>query len=139
MSPVFSSTRNVRAIARLTITAVILILPASCKQTPADPWGPIAACDIAVDFQSSYHVADTSGVRIVFQEFIQHSRADSLPIFGGTNNWRFDSAAPHGTYRSVKYWKVNASWFDEQNRQWITSTVFDVSQDGAVARLLGCP
>ena len=133
---------------RITLTvcvgfsSLVTLLTMSCKHedSVADPWGPVSECivDVAVDYQSMIAVADSADVRIVFQQFVEHSQVDSLPIFGGTNNWRFDSTSPHGTYRNVRYWKVHASRYSDDQQRWVRQEVFDVSQAGAVVRLLGC-
>ncbi len=92
---------------------------------------------IEVDYCSFRTVQSEAGVEAVFNEYVRYCQENHIEVFGGYgNNWRFESASPHGIYEEVKYWKVNASWFDVDAGVWRLKTVFYVSQNGEVVRLL---
>lgn len=94
---------------------------------------------VAVDYQTNMVVLDVSDVEVVFNKYIAYAKANNRSIFSGyNNNWRFDTASKHGLHNGVKYWSVSAMWLSEQDNQWRTKNVFDVSEEGKVVRLLGC-
>jgi hypothetical protein len=105
-----------------------------------DKWNEIHQCiaGVAVDYKSGISVSNINDVEIVFNQFINYSKVKNQDIFGHGYNWKFDSASKHGLYKEVKYWKVSASWFSEEDKIWRKKEVFDVSENGEVVRLLGC-
>lgn len=105
-----------------------------------DKFSEIQECimGVQVDYTSNKAVQNKEDVATIFDEFIQYSKENNKDIFGYGSNWRFESASIHGLYKRVKYWKVAASRFSERDKKWIIQTVFDVSENGEVVRLLGC-
>ena len=104
-------------------------------------WPDLSDCivEVTIDYHSTAKVEDEKDAANVFNEFINWAKENNKEIFSGKgNNWRFQSAAPHGIYKNVKYWRITALWFSEQKQQWLPQIVFDVSEDGQVVRLLGC-
>ncbi|MFX0208844.1 MAG: hypothetical protein ACFFDT_22870, partial [Candidatus Hodarchaeota archaeon] len=95
---------------------------------------------IHMDYNSGILVRNETDVETVFNVFIRYSQENNLTIFGDAygNNWRFENATIHGIYQGIKYWKITASWFSEENQKWHKKTIFDVSERGEVVRLLGC-
>ncbi len=110
------------------------------SDTDDNDWEVIQQCisGVVIDYESGTKVNNQSDVETVFTNFILHSKLNNQDIFGYGNNWRIDSAEKHGKYKEVKYWKVSASWFSEQDQIWRQKEVFDVSEHGDVVRLLGC-
>ena len=105
-----------------------------------DVWENIDQCivGVAIDYESGMTVNKIDEVEIVFNKFILHSINNKQDIFGYGDSWRFDLAEKHGLYKEIKYWKVSASWFSEEDQIWRKNEVFDVSENGDVVRLLGC-
>lgn len=95
---------------------------------------------VHVDFDSGILVRNETDVETVFNVFIRYSQEKNQAIFGDAygNTGRFENATIHGMYQGIKYWKITASWFSEENQKWHIKTVFDVSERGEVVRLLGC-
>ena len=93
---------------------------------------------VHVDYTSDIVVLTKADVEEVFTYFTNWAQDNDKDIFGYGSNWRFEYATIHGLYEGVKYWKVTASWFSEEDRIWRTKSVFDVSENGEVVRLLGC-
>ncbi len=106
-----------------------------------NPWPDLSGCinGIIVDYHSTAKVADEKDAADVFNEFISWAKKNNKEIFSGKgNNWQFQSAAPHGIYKNIKYWRITALWFSEIKQQWLPQIVFDVSENSQVVRLLGC-
>ncbi len=103
-------------------------------------WEEIPACimGIAVDYESHINVTGIEDVQESFTEFTDYAKENDIDVFGYGSNWRYDEAMKQGTYEGVKYWKVTASWFSEDDAAWHQKNVFSVSQTGEVVRLLGC-
>ena len=95
------------------------------------------AVGIIIDYQSRTYVNSYADIEAVFNEYIEYSQTNDLDIFGLSNNWRYDNASIHGIYQGVRYFQVNASWYDDADQQWHLKAVFDVSENGDVVRLLG--
>jgi len=94
---------------------------------------------VHVDYDSRIRVQNEKDVRTVFNNFIIYSKSRDKDIFGyDSKNWRYENSTIHGLYQGKKYWKVTASWFSEEDQKWRINTVFDVSENGEVVRLLGC-
>ena len=103
-------------------------------------WENIRQCIVGViiDYESGVIVHEIDGAEIVFKKYILHSKYNEQDIFGHGYNWRSDSAEKHGLYKEIKYWKISASWFSDDDQVWRKKEVFDVSENGEVVRLLGC-
>jgi hypothetical protein len=93
---------------------------------------------VHVDYTSDIVVLTKADVEEVFTDFTNWAQDNDKDIFGYGSNWRFEYVTIHGLYEGVKYWKVTGSWFSEEDRIWRTKSVFDVSENGEVVRLLGC-
>lgn len=95
---------------------------------------------IHIDYDSGILVHNETDVETVFNAFIRYSQNNNQAIFGDAygNNWRFENATIHGRYQGIKYWKISASWFSEEDHKWHVKTVFDVNEIGEVVRLLEC-
>lgn len=121
-----------------------IVLNISCadqlNEENNDVWENIDQCivGVAIDYESGMIVSKIDEVEIVFNKYILHSINNKQDIFGCGTNWRFDFAEKHGLYEEIKYWKVSASWFSEEDQIWREIEVFDVSENGEVVRLLGC-
>ena len=93
---------------------------------------------VQVDYDSEMVVSNNKDVEQVFNNYISWAKESNEDIFGYGNNWKFENATIRGIYEGTKYWKVTASWFSEDDQKWRIKTVFDVSENGDVVRLLGC-
>ena len=126
----------------------IIILNSGCIHQPASPdtgeFPEITETEcimgVHIDYVSGIPVQNETDVEHVFNTFIQYAQENDQVIFGDAygNNWRFENATIHGMYQGVKYWKITASWFSEEDQNWHSKTVFDVSETGEVVRLLEC-
>jgi len=132
-------------ITSLLTLSLLIILISGCIQEPpltVDEFTEIQECilEVQIDYASNKTVQNEEDVAIVFNEFIQYSKDNNKDIFGSAygNNWKFENATIHGIYEGTKYWEVTASWLLEEEQRGGIKTVFDVSENGDVVRLLGC-
>ena len=137
-------TRSKRlALLLIVVVAVSVIVISYFLHSGVQPYSPAQWQEISgiigieVDYYSHRTVQSEADVEAVFNEYILYCQQNDLDIFGYGNNWRFENAKPYGLYNGVKYWKVSASWFDANAGVWRLKTVFCVSENGEVVRLLG--
>ena len=134
---------------RILILICLILLTNGCIQQPDIPPNtrefPVITeteciMGVHIDFRSEIQVINETGVELVFTKFIKYAQENQQPIFGDAygNNWKFKNTTTHGTYQGIKYWKVAALWYSEEDQTWHIKTVFDVSEAGEVVRLLGC-
>jgi len=108
--------------------------------TPREP----CIMGILSDYDSNTIVRNETEARNVFDEYIEYAADNNTAIFGYKNKWRSEGAKYYGLYKGRKYWDINASFFyDNPENQlsynkWIPKSIFKVSEDGNVVRLLGC-
>ena len=95
---------------------------------------------VQVDFSSNSKVNGEQDVEQIFMTFIENSKKLNKPVFSSDygNTWKFNNTNPYGTYKGLKYWKVDAQWYSTDDNQWRDKSVFYVSENGEVTRLLGC-
>ncbi|MBN1385801.1 hypothetical protein JW968_02360 [Candidatus Woesearchaeota archaeon] len=129
------------------VAILCLLLIVGCMQKEkwdippiGEDFSEITECivGVRVDYDSEIVVSKDKDVEQVFNNYISWAKDNDEDIFGYGNNWRFENATVHGLYEGTKYWKVTASWFSEDDQKWRIQTVFDVSENGDVVRLLGC-
>ena len=119
----------------------LLVAPAACgNRQGSTEWGKIPKCIIgmAVEYESHISIAGIEDVQRAFADFTDYAKENDVDVFGYGSTWKFDEAAKQGTYEGIKYWKVIASWYSEDDDAWHQKSVFSVSGDGDVVRLLGC-
>lgn len=106
-----------------------------------NPWPDLSGCStgMIVDYHSTAKATDETEVGEIFKEYISWAQMNNKEIFSGKGNkWQFQSAAPHGIYKNIKYWRITALWFSETKQQWLPQIIFDVNEESKVVRLLGC-
>jgi hypothetical protein len=89
---------------------------------------------VVVDYDAGATVSTDAQAAEVFAEYIEQAISSETEIFGSpASSWSNPTADPDGTYQGVKYWLISAK-LDGSTAK----TIFDVSEDGKVVRLLGC-
>jgi hypothetical protein len=88
---------------------------------------------VDVDYESNIPVTNAAEAESAFVAYLRWAQENYQPVFGSpAEEWSFHRAYYDCEYEGGKYWAVEAL------RNGLLQIVFDVSETGAIVRLLGC-
>jgi hypothetical protein len=114
--------------------AAILLLFASCSDSDSTD-----ECWIDVDtlHVSGMAVADTAGVRTVFEAYIDSVHAAGGPFPGGEADWQYAGSRFNREWQGRRYWEVTHRVLRVEMAPVLRRTL-QVDENGVLVRPLGC-